>query len=121
MDSIIYLRIKELCEEQGITISGLEKELGFGTGVIGKWKNHAVPTIDKLSKIAGFFHTSVDYLIGSTDVKTPINDILSDSDIVSLQRARENMTSQDKERMMIMLRAGFHFAFQDDKSTEDSH
>lgn len=114
MDSILYYRIKELCLKKGISISKLETELGFGNSSIKKWKSNSSPSIDKIIKIANYFDVTVDYLIGMTDIESPISEIIGDDDIISLQRARQRMIPTDRERMMQMLKIGFEYAFKED-------
>ena len=118
MDSTLYQRIKDLCAEKGITIAKLESELGFGNSSIKKWERTSSPSVDKIIKVASYFNVSVDYILGRTDIKDP--DFLADEDIISFQRARENMTQQDRERMMLMLRLGFYYAFFKDKKDDDT-
>lgn len=113
MDSIIFTRIKELCAENDITVNKLETELGMSQYSIGRWRNVTCPTVDKISKIAKYFNVSIDYLVGATDIRTPINTVMQDQDFVSLQRARERMSDRDKSRMMAMLKIGFEYAFSD--------
>lgn len=60
---LLYMNIKEYCAQMGISISQLEKELHFGTGSIGKWKQ-SFPSIEKVAAVAQFFHISVDELCG---------------------------------------------------------
>lgn len=114
MDSIIFLRIKELCIENDITVNKLEAELGMSQYSIGRWKNATCPTIDKISKVAKYFGVSIDYLVGATDIRTPIDTVIQDQDFVSLQRARERMSDRDRTRMMAMLKVGFDYAFSDE-------
>ena len=114
MASIIYQRIKELCMENRISINRLETETGMSRSSIEKWKNDgAYPTVNKLSKIAQYFHVSMDYLIGATDIRELTGDIINDQDIISLQRARENMSPEERERMMQVVQAAFSHAFHD--------
>ena len=54
-------RIRRLCEEHGIAISRLERELGFSNGYFRNLKKGGIP-IERLEKIAEYFHVSVDYL-----------------------------------------------------------
>lgn len=115
MGSILYQRIKELCEEKGTTINKLENELGIGISSIQKWKNTYSPSMDKIIKIANYFNVSVDYLLGRADVKTPIPEILGDDDIITFQRARENMTPQDREKSLQMVKLAFGYAFEDEE------
>lgn len=112
MDSIIYYRIKELCEKKGIPVSKLELDLNFSNGSVKKWDRACSPSADKVLKIANYFGVSVDYLLGATNIISPASEIIGDEDIISFQRAREKMTTKDRERMMQMLRLGFEYAFQ---------
>lgn len=114
MDSVIFTRIKELCAENNITINKLESELGMSQYSIGRWKNSTCPTIDKISKIAEYFHVSIDYLVGASNVRSTADTMLGDPDYITLQRARERMTDRDKDRMMGILKIGFDYAFSDD-------
>lgn len=113
MDSIIYTRTKELCDERGISITKLESELGLGQYSIGNLKNSSNPTIKTAVRIAAYFGVSVDYLIGASDIRTKADDLAQDSDFVSIQRARERMTDVDRDRMMAMLQVAFDKAFED--------
>lgn len=60
---VLYANIKEYCAQLGISISQLEKELHFGTGTIGKWKQ-SFPSIEKVIAVAQFFHVSIDEICG---------------------------------------------------------
>ncbi len=115
MKPTLYERIKELCQTKGISIAKLESELGFGNCSIKKWERISSPSIDKIIKIATYFDVSVDYLLGRTDIKGSVSEVLGDEDVISFQRARQNMTPQDRERMMNMLKVGFDYAFSDKK------
>lgn len=65
-----YLKVKELCETEGISISNLESELEIGNGTIGRWKkikkdgSFPSPAIPTLKKIADFFNVPITYFIG---------------------------------------------------------
>lgn len=50
--------IKQMCSEKGISVTGLEKKLGFGRGTITKWKNSS-PTVENLQKVANFFGVDI--------------------------------------------------------------
>ena len=61
-------RLKGLREEKGLTAQKLEKELGVGNGLVGKWeKEQRTPSIDNLKKIAEYFGVTADYLLGLED------------------------------------------------------
>lgn len=109
MPSVVYDRIKLLCEQNDISVSRVESILGFGASTIVKWGNSS-PSADKLKKVADYFNVSIDYLMGRND-----DDI--DEDIIQLCRAHKKMTPCDRDQMMKMIRAGYNYAFsEDDKS-----
>lgn len=120
MESVLYQRIKILCEKRGISISKLESELGFGNSSIKKWERVSSPSIDKIIKVASYFDVSVDYLLGRTDIEGSISEVIGDEDIISFQRARQKMTQKDKDRMMQMLKLGFEYAFSDQEEGDDN-
>ena len=61
----IYDRIKELCKEKGITITGLEKELGFARGSLSKIDKNR-PSIDRIQKLSNYFNKPVNYFTSDT-------------------------------------------------------
>ncbi|WP_019851512.1 helix-turn-helix transcriptional regulator [Desulfitobacterium sp. PCE1] len=56
-------KIQSLCKTHKITLTQLERELGFGRGALYKWTK-SFPTADNLQKVADFFKVSTDYLLG---------------------------------------------------------
>jgi transcriptional regulator with XRE-family HTH domain len=64
-------RVRELCKKKDTNLNALEKELGFGRSTISKWEKVS-PSIDKLTRVANYFHVSVDYLIGNDGEEMPI-------------------------------------------------
>lgn len=61
-------KIRELCKQNGTSIFKLEKQLGFGNGVIGRW-DKAVPNYERLSAVASALGVSVSDLTGEADEK----------------------------------------------------
>lgn len=59
---MIYDRIKELCTQKGISIYRLEKDLGFSSCSICKWKTSS-PSVDKVQKVADYLDVTVNYLL----------------------------------------------------------
>lgn len=59
---MIYANISNLCRDRGISISRLEKEMGFGNATIRGWATSS-PTVEKLKAVADYFHVTVDELI----------------------------------------------------------
>lgn len=59
-------KIKALCKDKKTSISKLEKQLGFGNGVIGRW-DKSVPSYERLAAVANALDVPVSYLTGETD------------------------------------------------------
>ena len=59
-------RVKRLCDDNGIAISRLERELGFSNGYFKNLKKGGIP-IDRIEKIADYFHVTTDYIRFGTD------------------------------------------------------
>ena len=59
-------KIKALCKEKKTSISKLEKQLGFGNGVIGRW-DKSVPSYERLAAVANALDVPVSYLTGETE------------------------------------------------------
>ena len=73
--------------------------------------------MDKITKVAHFFNVTTDYLLGLSEDSTPPK--IDDIDIITLQRAKQNMSQKDQEKMMAMLKIAFDYAFQDDNKGVD--
>lgn len=72
-------RIKKLREEVGWRQEDLAKKLDVGKSTVGEWETgKKTPRPDKLIKLAEIFNTSIDYLLGKTDNKDPIDEIKAD-------------------------------------------
>ena len=61
-------KIKSLCDERKITFAELERQIGISNGQIRRWDTSS-PKIETVKKIADYFGTSGDYLLGRTNKK----------------------------------------------------
>ena len=70
MVNLRYKRIRKLREDLDMTQTEIASVLNISQRTYSSYENdeHAIP-IEILSALAYFHHTSVDYLIGWTDVK----------------------------------------------------
>lgn len=59
-------RVKNLCNENGIKISELERILGIGKNASYKWKKYS-PASDTLFKLSEYFGVSTDYILTGVD------------------------------------------------------
>lgn len=65
--------LKLLREENGISQKKLADSIGVSQQSVNKYENHNIePDIHTMIRIAEFFNTSVDYLIGHSDVRRRI-------------------------------------------------
>lgn len=89
-------RIDSLASAKGTNIAQLEREIGFGNGKIGKWKNSPKsPTYDSLAAVASYFDTTVAYLVGETD--DPSADIKKDPIL------GDEAVSEPKQKLLDMI------------------
>lgn len=61
----LYEKVKALCEEKGVTIYQMCKEIGMGQNVVSNWKErkNTLPKLDTAVKMADFFGVPVDYFL----------------------------------------------------------
>lgn len=65
--------LKKLREEAGVSQKQLAESIGVSQQSINKYENHNIePDIETMIRIADYFNTSVDYLIGHTDLRRKI-------------------------------------------------
>lgn len=98
--------IKELCEQNSITMTSLERDLDFGKGTIRNWDKSS-PSIDKLQKVADYFHVSLDKLTNREDK------------ILKLNTKDEKDIAKSLEKIMNNLEDGEALAYGGEVSTED--
>lgn len=68
--------LKKLRNEKKVTQQQLAEKIGVSQQSVNKYENHNVePDIETLIKIAEYFHTSVDYLIGNTELERVIENV----------------------------------------------
>ena len=62
-------KLKELRQKRGVSQQCLAEAVGVSQQSVNKYENHAVePDVATLIALADYFHTSVDYLIGHTEI-----------------------------------------------------
>lgn len=90
-----YEIIKQLCNEKGIAVTALEKELNFGRGSIGKLRNSKT-SAERLQKIADYFNITVDFLVSGVE----------ENRLSSLSPKDERDIAKDLENIMEKLKGG---------------
>lgn len=59
---MIYQRIRDLCKLRGLTITGLERELGFAKGSLSKIDKNK-PSSERVQKLADRLGVTAEYLV----------------------------------------------------------
>ncbi len=66
----MLFNLKYLREKKGLSQSELAKAVGMTQQAINKYENQSTePDIDTLKKLAAYFGTSIDFLVGNTDIE----------------------------------------------------
>lgn len=65
--------LKSLRKTAGISQKNLAEAIGVSQQSINKYENHNIePDIETLKRLADYFRTSIDYLVGHTDIRRRI-------------------------------------------------
>jgi transcriptional regulator with XRE-family HTH domain len=107
-------RLAELRKKHKMTQQELANKLGVSRGAIGMYEiGQREPDAETLKKIADFFNTTTDYLLGRTDDPNPPEKTIDD-EIMSIMREMgpdvaimfydlKGMTDDEKENLKIFL------------------
>ena len=109
----LYSKVQMLAERKQVSLAQVERDLDFSPASLRKLRTNK-PSADKIMALARYFDVSTDYLYGRTEIEKPADELM-DSDFVSLQRARQNMSGAEWDQAMKIFRAGFAFAFDDNQ------
>lgn len=64
----LFERVKELCQQRGVTLQTLAEKTNLSVNSLYKWKT-SMPSADKLEVVANYFDVSTDYLLGRENTK----------------------------------------------------
>ena len=87
---LIYDRIKQLCKENGVTVTGTEATLGFARGPLCKIDKNK-PSMDKVAKLADFLHTTTDYIMTGNSAGDLSSNSLTPKDERDIAKDMENI------------------------------
>lgn len=59
-----YENLKKICEDRGMTISGVAQKAGMSNGITTSWKKGTIPNTANLQKIAAVLNVSVSEITG---------------------------------------------------------
>lgn len=69
--TVFYENFIKLCNQEGITPTGLVLKLGLSSSNASVWKNGGTPRPDILKKIADYFGVATDYLLSEHKEEPP--------------------------------------------------
>lgn len=102
-------RIAELRKAKHLNQVGLAMKLNISQYLVSAYETgRHQPSIEILIQMAKFFNVSVDYLIGNTDIKTPIDKITADrltSEEAELLAVYNELEKKDQKRAIGILSA----------------
>ena len=80
---MFFNRLKQLCDEKGISVYRACTDIGLNRSAVAKWKSGGTPNGTTASKLAEYLGVTTDYLLEQTNEKTPGEDsrAVSDDDI----------------------------------------
>ena len=98
--------LKQLRAELGISQNKLAEIIGTSQQSINKYENHNIePDINTLTALTDFFSTSVDYLIGHSDIRHKIEAVSTfdlNEDEASLINAYRKLTKDEKQSLHLI-------------------
>ena len=94
---MIFEKIKQLCERNGISISQLEKALGWSRSIY-KWDTNK-PSIDKVKAVADYFGVTVDSIVSDIKEKTV------DADTQEIFRLLEKCSPSERQTAIRLIQA----------------
>lgn len=93
--------LKILRQERGISQQRLADAIGVSQQSINQYENHSVePDISVLTRLADHFNTSIDFIVGRTDIRRPIEHTEAfhlnrdESDVITQYRALKDSEKQ---------------------------
>lgn len=93
--------LKILRQEYGISQQRLADAIGVSQQSINQYENHSVePDISVLTRLADHFNTSIDFIVGRTDIRRPIEHTEAfhlnrdESDVITQYRALKGSEKQ---------------------------
>jgi len=113
IDMTAFDILKNLCDEQGISVNTLEEKIGLGKNTLYSWKKNT-PKGSNLIRVADYFDVSTDYLLGRTDKKRYYD--LTEKDERDIERDLERILNSAESELGL---ASFDGRVLDEMDQED--
>ncbi len=98
LPKLLYERIKNLCDQKGITINTMEKEANVSKSTCDNLKKGSSPSIEKIYKIANYFNVTIDYITGKTETPNYGYSITEQEEF--LLNSFRNTTEEGRQRII---------------------
>lgn len=103
----MLINLKKLREDASVSQKALADAIGVSQQSVNKYENHNIePDIETLIRIADFFDTSVDYIIGHSSVRRRIEEVrvfeLNDNESSVIERYR-TLTPKQKACINVVM------------------
>ena len=100
----MYKIYSELRDNLGYKDSDIARETGIAKSTFSEWKNgKSTPKLDKIKKIADFFHVPVDYITKGEKLEYPNYDF--DNDKLEMIELYSKLKKEQKEAVLNLLRS----------------
>ena len=103
----MLIRIKELRMKAHMSQKQLADVIQVSQQSINKYENHNVqPDLSTLVRLADFFHVSVDYIIGYSDIPSPISneDSFNTPEFQWFAKAYAQLTEEQRLSIQIIIK-----------------
>mgnify|MGYP006293495707 CR=1 FL=1 len=88
--TIIGKRIKKLRKENNLTQEEFGKIFGIAKSTVSLYESGKSNPDDQMKqKIANHFNVSIDYLLGNTDERKPVNELIKNEEAVEIEELLE--------------------------------
>lgn len=99
--SALLDRVKELIDQSNMTAKQLTVELGISNSSFTDWrKGKGSPSLDTVTKIADYFHVSIDYLVRGKEFSAPKQLDFSNPMDKELLDKFHNLTPELREKLL---------------------
>lgn len=106
-NGIFPTRLREVMEEQRITITALAKELNVSRQTVSLYYNGSMePNIERIRQISRYLGISADYLLGLSDARTTDTNIRAVAEFTGLSEKSLESLNQIKESDRYFLEQG---------------
>lgn len=105
---MLFERVSKLAKKRDKSLKQVAEELDLSRNAIYQWKTSS-PKAETLDKLANYFNTTTDYLLGRTDDPEPLetgNDNMP-PEFFAIQRKSKKLSQKDQRTLLRIMEATF--------------